>query len=135
VAVVPRAGVGAGHDCDKALFQSVQFFGMLLGDFFRGRRRGTVEFARGLLHRGLYSILLLLYHLLMRNLLVTYPSAKLFLSKPASVIYKIDLQPAYIVTFDIQRQHSASLYFSTSSHATYKEEVGFCGDLLQPTLP
>jgi hypothetical protein len=78
---------------DKALFQCPQFFGMLLGDFFRGRRWGTAEFARGLLHRSLGSGFLFLYRLLARNLLVTYPSAELFLLKPASVIYKIDLQP------------------------------------------
>ena len=96
---------------------------MLLGDIFRSRSWGTAEFVRGLLNRGLDSSFLLIYRLLARNLLVTYPSAELFLLKPASVRYKIDLQPAYDVTFDIRRPRSATLSFSASSRATYKRNM------------
>jgi hypothetical protein len=95
----------------------------------------TGELARGLLHRGLDNSFLLLYRLLARNLLVTYPSAKLFLLKPASVTYKIDLQLGYVVTFDIQRPRSASLSFLPPLVQPIKKYMGFCGDMLQPTLP
>ena len=96
---------------------------MLLGDVFRSRRWCTTQFACGLLHSSLVSSFPLLYRLLTRNLLVTYPSAKFFLLKPVSVILyiKIDLQSAYVVTFDTRRPCSASLCFSASSRATYEE--------------
>ena len=45
---------------------------------------------------------------LAQNLLSTYPSAKIFLLRPASVIYKTDLKPKHVVTFDIQRPRPAS---------------------------
>ena len=64
---------------DKSLFQSQQFLGMPLGEFFRSCRWDAAQFARGLLQRGLDSSFLLLYQ-----------TAELFLLEPASVTYKID---------------------------------------------
>jgi hypothetical protein len=67
---------------NEALFQSPEFFGVLLCDFVRSRRWGTAQFVGSFIHRSLDGNILLVRRLLARNLLITYPSTELFLLKP-----------------------------------------------------